>query len=131
MSTPFAAAEQASVDPADWMDEFEGQLAVDVYQTPTEIVVKAPIAGVRQEDLEVTITDEQITIRGERHDKQDQPVEGYLVQECYWGSFSRSYQFPIAVNSEKAAARLIDGILTVTVPKAAQARTRTLTVTAG
>lgn len=131
MSTTFASADPVSVDPADWMDEFEGQLAVDVYQTPTEIIVKAPIAGVRQEDLEVTITDEQIIIRGERHDKQDQPIEGYLVQECYWGSFSRTYQFPIAVNSEKASARLIDGILTVAVPKAAQARTRTLTVTAG
>lgn len=116
------------VDPNEWMDEFEGQLAIDVYETPNEVIVKAPIAGVRQEDLEVNITDEQITIKGERHDVQEHAVEGYLVQECYWGSFSRSYTFPIAVDSDKATARLVDGILTIAVPKNAKTRTRTLHV---
>lgn len=119
------------VDPAEWMEEMEGQLAVDVYQTPGEIVIKAPIAGVRQEDLDVTITEEQVTIRGERHDMQTEPVEGYLVQECYWGSFSRTYALPIAVDSEKASARLVNGILTITIPKAAKARTKTIAVEVG
>jgi HSP20 family protein len=116
------------VDPNEWMEEFEGQLAIDVYQTPSEVVLKAPIAGVRQEDLEISITDERITIKGERHDTGTESVEGYFVQECYWGSFSRSYEFPVSVDSDKATAKLVDGILTISVPKTAKARTRTLSV---
>ncbi len=119
---------QPIVDPTEWMDEFEGQLAIDVYQTEAEIVIKAPIAGVRQEDLEVNVTDEQITIKGERHDTSSAEVEGYMVQECYWGSFTRTFVFPMAVDSDKATAKLVDGILTISVPKAAKARTRTLHV---
>lgn len=119
------------VDPTEWMEEFEGQLAIDVYQTPTDVVIKAPIAGVRQEDLEVTITDELVTIKGERHDHQNESVEGYLVQECYWGSFSRTYPLPIVVDSDKAFAKLDNGILTITIPKAAKARTRTISVQVG
>ena len=119
------------VDPAEWMEEFEGQLAIDVYQTPSDIVIKAPIAGVRQEDLEVSITEDQITIKGERHDRQNEAVENYLVQECYWGAFSRTFPLPIAVDPDKAFAKLENGILTVTIPKAAKARTRTLSVEIG
>lgn len=120
--------DEVAVDPAEWMEEFEGQLAIDVYQTPGEVIIKAPIAGVRQEDLDVTITDEQVSIRGERHDLQNEPVEGYLVQECYWGAFSRVFALPIAVDSDKAAARLSNGILTITIPKAAKARTKTIAI---
>jgi HSP20 family protein len=121
----------AVVDPTEWMEEYEGQLAVDVYQTPDNIIIKAPIAGVRQEDLEVSITDEQVSIRGERHDSQDETVEAYLVQECYWGSFSRVYKLPVAVDSDKAQARLVNGILTLTIPKTARSKTRTLSVQVG
>ena len=120
-----------TVDPTEWMEEMEGQLAIDVYQTPGEVVIKAPIAGVRQEDLDVTITDEQVMIRGERHDAQNDSIEGYLVQECYWGSFSRTYPLPIAVDSDKASARLVNGILTIIIPKAAKARTKTIAVEIG
>lgn len=126
-----AESDNSMVDPTEWMEEFEGQLAIDVYQTPTDIIIKAPIAGVRQEDLEVTITDEQVTIRGERHDHQNDSVEGYLIQECYWGAFSRSWPMPIAVDTDKAFAKLDDGILTITIPKAAKARTRTISVQVG
>lgn len=123
--------ENEMVDPAEWMEEVEGQLAIDVYQTPDSLVLKAPIAGVRQEDLEVSITDEQIMIKGERRDQQNEPVENYLVQECYWGAFSRTFDLPIAVDSDQAQARLIDGILTITIPKTAKARTRTISVQVG
>ena len=120
--------EQSIVDPNDWMEEFEGQLAIDVYHTSSEVVLKAPIAGVRQEDLEVTITDDHITIKGERHDTQNGTIESYLVQECYWGSFSRTYDFPVSVDSDNATAKLVDGILTISIPKTAKARSRTLSV---
>ncbi len=123
-----SSKDSSVVDPTEWMEEFEGQLAIDVYQTPSEIIIKAPIAGVRQEDLDVTITAEEVTIRGERHDDLAQEVEGYLVQECYWGSFSRTYTLPVAGDSDKAAAKLVNGILTITIPKTAKTRTRVIAI---
>lgn len=131
MSKKPIVEDQALVDPSEWMEEMEGQLAIDVYQTPGELIIKAPIAGVRQEDLDVTITDELVTIRGERHDNQTDAIEGYLVQECYWGSFSRTYNLTVAVDSDKATARLVNGILTITIPKAARARTKTIAIELG
>jgi len=131
MSKKLGITEVPSVDPTEWMEEFEGQLAIDVYQTPGEIIIKAPIAGVRQEDLDVSITDDQVSIRGERHDMENETVEGYLVQECYWGSFSRVYALPVAVDSDKSNARLVNGILTITIPKAAKARTKSIAIEVG
>lgn len=123
--------EEALLNTGNWVEEIEeveGQLAIDVYQTPSDIVLKAPIAGVKKEDLDVTITDEKVTIRGERHNKQEASAEDFLVQECYWGSFSRIYTLPIAVDADKAVAKLVDGILTITIPKAAKARTRSISI---
>jgi len=131
MNNPLDLPSIPLVDPTEWMEEFEGELAVDVYQTADDIVIKAPIAGVRQEDLEVCITEEQITIKGERHDRSNDSIENYVVQECYWGSFSRTFPFPVAIDPDKANAKLVDGILTVSIPKASKIRTRTLNVLAG
>ena len=102
---------------ADWMEDYEGQLAVDVYQTEDNIVLKAPLAGVRPEDLELSITEEVVTIKGERKELEEVKRENYLAQECYWGIFARSYVLPIPVVSEKAQATLKNGILTITLPK--------------
>lgn len=108
----------------EWMEEVEGQLAVDVYQTANDIVIKAPIAGVKKEDLDVSITNERVSIRGERHENPPSDIESVLVQECYWGSFSRTFELPVAVDSDKASARLVNGILTISIPKVAKARTK-------
>jgi HSP20 family protein len=101
----------------DWVDEVEGQLAIDVYQTPKEVIIKAPIAGVKAEDVEIGINDDVITIKGSR--KQDREVGGedYYVQECYWGAFSRSVILPVSVDANKTKAKMKDGILEVTLPK--------------
>ncbi len=116
---------------SDWLaDDFEGQLAIDAYQTEDEIVIKAPIAGVEAGDLEVAITDEMVTIKGERHDEQAQNRDNYFSQECYWGSFSRSYVFPVAVDADKADAALKNGLLTVRVPKIEKTRARSVAVIA-
>jgi HSP20 family protein len=116
---------------SDWLtDDYEGQLAIDAYQTEDEIVIKAPIAGVQADDLEVAVTDEMVTIKGERHDEHAQTRDNYFSQECYWGSFSRSYVFPVAVDADKAEAALKNGLLTVTVPKLEKSRARSLKVTA-
>ncbi len=113
-----------------WMNhvEDEGQLAVDVYQTEDALVLVAPIAGVDPANLEVSITDEIIAIRGARTQQQQVPNENYFVQECYWGSFSRSYVLPVAVDPDAANAALKDGILTIRIPRIEKSRTRILKI---
>ncbi|OGD56036.1 hypothetical protein A2V71_03960 [Candidatus Berkelbacteria bacterium RBG_13_40_8] len=121
---------QPSASSQDWMEDYEGQLAVDVYQTDDDVVLKAPIAGVRPEDLEISITDEVINIKGARKFAEEISRENYFAQECYWGAFSRSYILPIAVSSEKATASLKNGILTITIPKQEKTKTKTIEIKA-
>lgn len=99
-------------------DEQEGQLTVDVYQTPEFIVVKSTIAGVKPDDLDVSITNDMVTIRGTRRHDEEVTDDDYFYRECYWGSFSRSIILPVDIVSEKADASLKDGILTIRIPKA-------------
>lgn len=113
----------------DWLSDYdEGQVALDVYQTDDSLIIKAPIAGVGSEDLDVEVTDEVVIIKGERREKEERVVDNYFTQECYWGAFTRSYVLPVAVDSAKAKAVLKDGILTVTIPKLEKTKTRTLKV---
>jgi len=106
----------------EWMneEEFEGQLAVAVYQTQDKIVVKAPIAGVKPEDIDVAISEDVVTIRGDRKDEFAVEKDNYYVQECFWGSFSRSVILPTSTVAEKAEASLKDGVLTIQIPKVVQ-----------
>jgi len=99
-------------------EEQEGQLTVDVYQTNDSIVIKSTIAGVKPDDLDVSITNDMVTIRGTRRHDEETKEEDYFYRECYWGSFSRSIILPVDVVSEKAEASLKDGILTIRIPKA-------------
>jgi len=113
---------------SDWMEESEGQLAVDVFQTDDDVVLKAPIAGVKPEDLEISITDEVVTIKGERKESTEVARENYLCQECYWGSFARAYVLPVAVTGDKAQASLKNGILTIKIPKQEKTKAKTIEV---
>jgi len=100
------------------MDDQEGQLTVDVYQTPEFIVVKSTIAGVKPDDLDVSITNDMVTIRCTRRHDEEVTEDDYFYRECYWGSFSRSIILPVDIVSEKVDASLKDGILTIRIPKA-------------
>lgn len=112
----------------DWMAEAEGQLAVDVYQTKENVVIKAPIAGVNVDDIDIEVAEDVVTIRGERKEETEVDREHYYVQECYWGSFSRSVILPTSTIAEKAAASLKDGVLTITIPKVAQDKVKKIKV---
>jgi HSP20 family protein len=113
----------------DWMTaEAEGQLAVDVYQTKENVVIKAPIAGVTPDNIDIEVAEDVVTIRGERKDDAEVDREHYYVQECYWGAFSRSVILPTSTIAEKAAAALKDGVLTVTIPKVAQDKVKKIKV---
>lgn len=114
----------------DWLAEYEGELNIDMYQTKDNVIIKSTIAGVKPEDLDITIANDMVTIRGER--KREEKIEqgDYFYQECYWGGFSRSVILPVDIDSEGVEADLKDGILTVILPKAAKAKTKKIRVKA-
>jgi HSP20 family protein len=109
-------------------DDAEGQLTIDVYQTENEIVIKSTIAGVKPEDLDVSINNDMVTIKGERSNEEQVEHGNYYYQECYWGSFSRSVLLPVDVIPEKADASLKNGILTIRLPKADTTKTKKIQV---
>lgn len=119
---------EKSKEEASWHSEVEGQLTVDVYQTPGEIVVKSTIAGVTIEDLDISITNDMVTIRGERKKDEEVRQEDYFHQECYWGPFSRSVILPMDIDSENAVASFKNGILTIKLPKAEKVKTRKIKI---
>lgn len=98
-------------------EEDEGQLTVDVYQTPDAIVIESTIAGVNAHDLDIDVTGESVTIRGERKRIDQIPGENYFFQECFWGKFSRSIILPEEVDPARADAEIKNGILKVILPK--------------
>ncbi len=114
----------------DWFEDMEGQLALDAYQTEDAVIIKAPIAGVNKEDLEIAVTDEVVTIKGTRQDVTAANRDGYFVQECYWGNFVRSYVLPVSVDADRAQAALQNGMLTITIPKLEKSKTRMIQVQA-
>lgn len=96
----------------------EGQLAVDVFKTDDEIVIQSTIAGVKAEDLDISVQNDMVSIKGERKRKSEVPMENYFYQECYWGPFSRSIILPEEIKAEKARAELENGVLILHLPKA-------------
>ena len=110
------------------VEDNEGQLTIDVYQTDNDIVIKSTIAGVKPEDIDVTINNDMVTIHGERRNEEEVTEENYYYQECYWGGFSRSVILPVDVISEKAEASMKNGILTIRLPKADSNKTKRIQV---
>lgn len=106
----------------DWDEEetVPGQLAVDVYETRERLVVKARTAGVNKNDLDVSIADNTLSIRGTLSAGNEDDVENYFVQECYWGEFSRSIALPLPVKEDEIEAVLKDGVLTISFTKLKQ-----------
>lgn len=97
-----------------------GQLAVDVFETKERLYVKARVAGVNKSELDVSISDNTLSIRGTLSAGSEEEVENYFVQECYWGEFSRSITLPVPVKEEEIEAVLKDGVLTISFTKVQQ-----------
>jgi HSP20 family protein len=112
-------------------EEEEGQLTIDVYQTPDDVVVLSTIAGVKNADLEITLNNDLLTIRGSRSNPAEAKQEDYFYQENYWGNFSRSVILPVDVDGDKVRAELKDGVLKVLLPKATKAKTKKIKVING
>lgn len=98
-------------------EEPTGELAVDVYQTPEAIVVKAFIAGVQPNSIDIALTREMLTISGTRQDEREVDEEHYFQRELYWGAFSRTILLPEEVDVDGAEASEKHGILLIRLPK--------------
>ncbi len=122
LPTTDAAGQPATPANDDWDEEeaVPGQLAVDVYETKEKLVVKARTAGVNKNDLDVSISDNTLSIRGTLSAGTEDDVENYFVQECYWGEFSRSIALPLPVKEDEIEAVLKDGVLTISFKKLKQ-----------
>lgn len=95
-----------------------GQLAIDLYETNENFVIQSTIAGVKPENLDITIENDMVTIGGERQKTTTSEEPGkFYYQECYWGSFSRQVILPEEVDGSKAEAKIKEGVLTLTIPK--------------
>lgn len=102
-----------------WLEEQagEGELALDVFQTPTHVIVKTMIPGVKREDVDISLSRDVLTIRGSRKEESEVSDQDYFHKELYWGSFSRSIILPHEVDIERAEALENQGLLTVRLPK--------------
>ena len=106
----------------------EGELAVDVYQTPTDIVIQAMIAGVRPDDVSISITRDIIIIKGERMAPKNIPQDSYFHNELYWGAFSRKINLPEEIDPDEAEAFEKHGLLMLRLPKIVVEKTKKLRV---
>lgn len=114
----FAPSTKHDFQDASWFSQNEGQLSVDVLETPREIIVRTAIAGVSAENLDITLHEDTLTIRGSRSHELTQTTHGtWHVQECHWGSFSRSILLPTHVDPNSVDAVLKKGVLTVRMKK--------------
>ncbi|NLA43329.1 Hsp20/alpha crystallin family protein [Candidatus Saccharibacteria bacterium] len=109
-------------------DEFPGQLAVDVYETEEELIIKARTAGVNKDDLDVSISEGILTISGTLSSGDDYDANNWHIQECYWGEFSRTLALPVPVKEDEAKAALKDGVLTISFPKVQQEQAKKIQI---
>lgn len=115
-----AAQPSAQEDQWDEDEPVAGQLAVDVYETKERLMVKGRVAGVNKNELDVSISDNTLTIKGTLSAGNEDGVENYFLQECYWGEFSRSIVLPVPVKEDEIEAVLKDGVLTISFSKLKQ-----------
>jgi HSP20 family molecular chaperone IbpA len=114
-----SAMETPSVKAGSWMEETaeEGELTVDVYQNQDTIFIKAMIAGVRPEDLDISISRDMVSVRGKREEERVTREDDYFIRELYWGSFSRTVSLPEEIDVDEAEAIEKHGLLILRLPK--------------
>lgn len=95
----------------------EGQLGIDLFETPLEVIVKTMIPGVRKDDIDISLSRDMLTIRGERKDEKTIAEDDYHYRELYWGTFSRTVKLPHEVDIDKADATESQGMLTIRLPR--------------
>ncbi|MBT6068988.1 Hsp20/alpha crystallin family protein [Candidatus Peregrinibacteria bacterium] len=110
------------------IESTEGQLSVDIYQDELQLIILAPISGCLPEDIELTITDDVLSIKGKREIHPDIDQDDYFTKECFWGVFSRAVVLPTKTDASKITAKFEKGILRIEIPKADMERTRKIDI---
>jgi len=105
-----------------------GQLSLDIYHTEKEIVIMAPIAGVSQEDVHLSVTDDVLVIKGERNQTEEIPEENYYTKECFWGNFSRSIVLPLEADTKNISASFEKNVLEIRIPKNEREHTKVIKI---
>lgn len=106
----------------------EGQLSVDIYQNEDNLIILAPISGCDIHDIELTITDDVLSIKGRRALEADIDTDNFFTKECFWGTFSRSIVLPTKTETSKILAKFSNGILRIEIPKVEAERTRKIEI---
>ena len=106
----------------------EGELAIDLYEDKDNLILQAVVGGMKADDLDISITNDMITIRGERQREESGKIDKFYYDECFWGAFSRSIVLPQQVNADKAKATIKNGLLTIVLPKLEKTTKKTLAI---
>lgn len=127
--SPIISEKEEKVEPEKEKKWFqpEGELAIDVYQTETDLVIQSAIAGVKPEDLDISIEKDILTIKGNR-EKPFIEEGDYFIQECYWGPFFREIILPVEIDPDRGEATMKEGILTIRLPKILREKKRRIKV---
>jgi HSP20 family protein len=104
--------------------------AVDLYQTDDEVVVKASLPGLKSDDVQISVTGDMLSLKGEFRQENEKKERAYHMREQRYGAFERTLALPTAVVSDKAKAEFENGILTITLPKAEEVKPKMITVKA-
>ena len=120
--------EELKVD--DWFEP-EGELAIDVYSTEKDVVIQSVIAGVRPEEIDITVENDVVTIKGNRRNPNETEEKHYLHEECYWGPFSRQVFLPEDIDVKNVTAIMKDGVLTLRLPKLHLEKTKQVKIERG
>lgn len=131
---PNTKATKVSSSPAPLSDDLptdEGQLPVDVHQTAGDIVIRAFVAGVRPDELTISISRDMVEISGSRVEREQIVGQDYFTRELFWGSFSRTIMLPQEIDVDASSASAKDGLLTIIMPKLDKAKQTKLRVKAG
>ena len=105
-----------------------GQLALDVYETDEEFIIQSTVAGVKPEDLDISIDGDLVSIKGKRERFNEEKQGKYVYQECYWGEFSREVILPEEVDETKTEAIIKNGVFTLKIPKAHKSKKKKIEV---
>jgi HSP20 family protein len=111
-----------------WPELERGDLPVDMYQTANDVIIKAALPGIKPEEVDISITGDVLTIKGDHKEDQERKKEDYFYKEHRYGSFSRSIPLLVRVKSDKAEAIFENGILTLTLPKAEEVKPKQIKV---
>jgi HSP20 family protein len=121
--------DEAFTRPMDAISGFRAP-AIDMYQTDDEVVVKAALPGIKADQVQISVTGDLLTLKGESQEQSETKEKAYHIREQRFGAFERSVMLPTQVQSDKAKAEFEDGILTISLPKAEEVRPKTITVKA-